>query len=39
MEELIAIAMKNDKVELVAKMKELVPEFVSMNSHFEKLDN
>ena len=38
-EELIAIATKNDKIELVAKMKELVPEFVSMNSHFEQLDN
>ena len=39
-EELIAIANnKNNKIELVAKMKELVPEFVSMNSHFEQLDN
>ena len=38
-EELIAIATKNNKIELVAKMKELVPEFVSMNSHFEQLDN
>ena len=28
-----------DKIELVAKMKELVPEYVSMNSHFEQLDN
>jgi nucleoside-diphosphate-sugar epimerase len=39
-EELIAIANnKNNRIELVAKMKELVPEFVSMNSHFEQLDN
>lgn len=38
-EELISIATKNNKIELVAKMKELVPEFVSMNSHFEQLDN
>lgn len=38
-EELISIAMKNDKIELVAKMKQLVPEFVSMNSRFEQLDN
>ena len=38
-EELIAIATKNNKIELVEKMKELVPEFVSMNSHFEQLDN
>ena len=38
-EELIANATKNNKIELVAKMKELVPEFVSMNSHFEQLDN
>jgi FlaA1/EpsC-like NDP-sugar epimerase len=39
-EELIAIANnKNNKIELVAKMKELVPEFVSMNSHFDQLDN
>ena len=39
-EELIAIANnKNNKIELVAKMKELVPEFVSMNSPFDQLDN
>jgi FlaA1/EpsC-like NDP-sugar epimerase len=39
-EELIAIANnKNNKIELVAKMKELVPEFVSMNSNFDQLDN
>jgi FlaA1/EpsC-like NDP-sugar epimerase len=39
-DELIRIAtIKNDKIELVAKMKDLVPEYVSMNSHFEQLDN
>jgi FlaA1/EpsC-like NDP-sugar epimerase len=39
-DELIRIAtINNDKIELVAKMKDLVPEYVSMNSHFEQLDN
>ena len=38
-EELIAIANNNSIIELVLKMKELVPEFVSMNSQFEQLDN
>jgi FlaA1/EpsC-like NDP-sugar epimerase len=37
--ELITIANNNNKNELVAKMKEIVPEFVSMNSHFNQLDN
>ena len=37
-EELIAIANHNNKIELVAKMKDLVPEFVSMNSDFDQLD-
>ena len=40
LDELIRIAtINNDKTELVAKMKDLVPEYVSMNSHFEQLDN
>ena len=38
-EELITIANRNNKNELVSKMKELVPEFVSMNSNFNQLDN
>ena len=38
-DELILIANKNNKIELVAKMKEIVPEFVSMNSHYNQLDN
>jgi FlaA1/EpsC-like NDP-sugar epimerase len=39
-DELIRIAtINNDKIELVAKMKDLVPEYVSMNSHFEQLDH
>jgi|UPI000488D8F1 FlaA1/EpsC-like NDP-sugar epimerase len=38
-EELIAIAHSNKKNELVAKMKEIVPEYLSMNSHFDQLDN
>ena len=39
-DELIRIAtINNDKIELVAKMKYLVPEYVSRNSHFEQLDN
>jgi FlaA1/EpsC-like NDP-sugar epimerase len=37
--ELITIANNNNKNELVSKMKEIVPEFVSMNSHFNQLDN
>ena len=37
--ELITIANNNNKNELVTKMKEIVPEFVSMNSHFNQLDN
>ena len=37
--ELIKIANNNNKNELVTKMKEIVPEFVSMNSHFNQLDN
>lgn len=38
-EDLIAIAKeKRDSMELVAKMKQLVPEFVSNNSVFESLD-
>ncbi len=37
-EELIAIANHNNKIELVSKMKDLVPEFVSMNSDFDQLD-
>jgi FlaA1/EpsC-like NDP-sugar epimerase len=39
-EELISIAHNNNnKIEVVTKMKEIVPEFVSMNSHFNELDN
>ena len=38
-EELIAIAHKNNKNELVSKMKEILPEFVSMNSYYNQLDN
>jgi len=37
--ELISISNSNNKIELVAKMKEIVPEFVSMNSQFNQLDN
>ena len=35
-DELILIANKNNKIELVAKMKEIVPEFLSMNSHYNQ---
>lgn len=38
-DELIYIANTNNKIKLVAKMKEIVPEFVSMNSKFNQLDN
>jgi FlaA1/EpsC-like NDP-sugar epimerase len=38
-DELIAITTKNNHIELVSKMKEIVPEFVSMNSHFNQLNH
>ena len=38
-EELIALAIYNNNNKLVAKMKEIVPEFVSMNSQYNQLDN
>ena len=38
-EELIALANNNNNNKLVAKMKEIVPEFVSMNSQYNQLDN
>lgn len=38
-EELIALANNNNDNKLVAKMKEIVPEFVSMNSQYNQLDN
>ena len=38
-DELITFANSNNKYELVGKMKEIVPEFVSMNSRFNELDN
>ncbi len=36
--ELVEIAKKEDKNEIVKKMKGIVPEFLSMNSDFETLD-
>jgi FlaA1/EpsC-like NDP-sugar epimerase len=33
-EELISIAKTNNKIEVVAKMKEMIPEFVSTNSQY-----
>ncbi|MBS1525341.1 MAG: polysaccharide biosynthesis protein [Bacteroidetes bacterium] len=38
-EHLLAINKGNEDVALVNKMKEMVPEFISRNSHFEFLDN
>ena len=38
-EELIALANNYNNNKLVAKMKEIVPEFVSMNSQYNQLDN
>jgi FlaA1/EpsC-like NDP-sugar epimerase len=38
-EELITLANNNNDNKLVAKMKEIVPEFVSMNSQYNQLDN
>lgn len=37
-DELIRVARKEDKNEIVKKMKGIVPEFLSMNSDFETLD-
>lgn len=36
--DLINIARREDKTEIVKKMKDIVPEFLSMNSDFETLD-
>ena len=36
--ELMTLAEQQDNLAIVKKMKEIVPEFVSMNSDFEKLD-
>jgi FlaA1/EpsC-like NDP-sugar epimerase len=38
-EELISFAKKDDDEAIVKKMKEIVPEYVSNNSHYEKLDS
>jgi FlaA1/EpsC-like NDP-sugar epimerase len=38
-DELIGVATRQDEMEIVQKMKNLVPEFLSNNSVFEKLDN
>ena len=38
-EKLIAFANNNNNNKLVSKMKEIVPEFVSMNSQYNQLDN
>jgi FlaA1/EpsC-like NDP-sugar epimerase len=38
MEDLIAVANKHSINEIVIKMKEIVPEFISMNSDFVLLD-
>ena len=37
--ELIDLANENKSDALVIKMKQIVPEFISLNSKFEKLDN
>ena len=37
--ELLELNKKYDDVAVVNKMKEIVPEFISKNSHFEFLDN
>ena len=36
--ELLLIAKTYSKKEIVTKMKQIVPEFISMNSNFEDLD-
>ena len=37
--DLITLAQAQNKNEIVKKMKNIVPEFVSMNSTFEQLDD
>ena len=37
--ELINLSKDNDKASIVKKMKEIVPEFLSMNSDYQKFDN
>ena len=37
--ELLSFAEQNNSLAIVKKMKEIVPEFVSMNSDYEKLDS
>ena len=37
--ELIDLANENKSDALVIKMKQIVPEFISLNSKFEKFDN
>jgi len=39
MEELLELNKNHDDMALVNKMKDIVPEFISKNSHFEFLDN
>lgn len=38
LEELLALFDSQDNIKIVAKMKEIVPEYLSNNSEFEKLD-
>lgn len=38
MSELVSLASKNLLIEMVSKMKQMVPEYVSMNSRFAELD-
>jgi len=38
-EDLISVLVQQDEFEIVAKMKSIVPEYVSNNSIFEQLDN
>jgi len=37
-DELIKLFQEQDNLKIVAKMKEIVPEFISKNSVFEQLD-
>lgn len=39
LDDLVATVKTNDNMELVGKLKALIPEFVSNNSEFESLDN
>ena len=38
-DELISISRKYDNIETVKKMKEIVPEYISNDSNYQKIDH